>query len=180
MLLLSTNTTIGDAEDIKRRHGRVTNEQKPSIILDYNKYMGGIDTFDMMLYSYLDERRTVKYWKKVVFNLFPRMVTNSYITYKENCSNHNKKNLSRYHFLEEIIQSISEEWISHRLDLEMDIDGNQSTGVEKLPDKKEKTCFVCTKKGPNFKANRKRSRTVCVVCKEGCHGPCFPKHKCAK
>lgn len=26
--------------------------------------MGGIDTSDMVVYSYLNERRTVKYWKK--------------------------------------------------------------------------------------------------------------------
>lgn len=179
VLLLSSKTEISEAEDTKRRHGRITREKKPSIILDYNKHMGGIDTFDMMLYSYLDERRTVKYWKKVVFNLFSRMVTNSYIIYKENCTRHNKKCLSRFHFLVEIIESITAEWIDHRQDLGMEIDGNQRlSGVEKLPGKMEKTCFVCTKKGPTFKTNRKRSRTVCVVCKEGCHGPCFPKHKC--
>lgn len=37
---------------------------KPKTVLDYNKYMGGVDTNDMMLYCYLDEQRTVRYWKK--------------------------------------------------------------------------------------------------------------------
>lgn len=78
---MSTKTEIKDITDVKRRHGRVTSEQKPSIVFDYNKYMGGIDTFDMMLYSYLDERRTVKYWKKVAFNMFARMITNAYVSY---------------------------------------------------------------------------------------------------
>jgi hypothetical protein len=46
--------------------------------------MGGIDTSDIMLYCYLGERKTVKHWKKVTFNIFGRMVLNSYILYKEN------------------------------------------------------------------------------------------------
>jgi hypothetical protein len=35
--------------------------------------MGGVDTSDMMLYTYLDERRTLKYWKKVIFCVFARI-----------------------------------------------------------------------------------------------------------
>jgi hypothetical protein len=32
--------------------------------------MGGVNTFDAMLYSYLDKRRTGKYWKNVVSTFF--------------------------------------------------------------------------------------------------------------
>jgi hypothetical protein len=31
---------------------------------------GGIDTSDMMLYTCQDECQTVKYWKKICFNIF--------------------------------------------------------------------------------------------------------------
>jgi hypothetical protein len=34
--------------------------------------MGGNDSSDMMLYTYLDERQTVCYWKKVAFNILAR------------------------------------------------------------------------------------------------------------
>jgi hypothetical protein len=40
--------------------------------------MGGINSSDMMLYAYLDERQTVCYWKKVAINIIARMVMNSY------------------------------------------------------------------------------------------------------
>ena len=48
-------------------------------MIDYNKYMRGVDECDKMLYASLDERRTLKYWKIVVFNKFGRMVLNSFI-----------------------------------------------------------------------------------------------------
>lgn len=54
------------------------------MIDSYNKFMGGIDGSNNMLYTYLDERRTLKFWKKIVFNIFGRMVLDSYIIYKEN------------------------------------------------------------------------------------------------
>ena len=44
--------------------------------------MGGIDTSDVMLYTYLDEKRTVKYWKRICFNIFSRMILNSYMLEK--------------------------------------------------------------------------------------------------
>ncbi|XP_068085866.1 piggyBac transposable element-derived protein 4-like, partial [Anabrus simplex] len=56
-------------------------KRKPNVILDYNRYMGGIDTNDMMVYFYLDERRTLKFWKNVAFNIILRMVLNAYLMY---------------------------------------------------------------------------------------------------
>jgi hypothetical protein len=46
--------------------------------------MGGIDSSDVMLYTYLDETWRVCYCKKVAFNIMARMVLSSYILYKEN------------------------------------------------------------------------------------------------
>lgn len=74
---------------------------KPAVINQYNKFMGGVDVSDMMLYIYLDER-TLKYWKKVVFSIFARMVLNSYIIYKENTSG---RIMSRIQFTSSIIQA---------------------------------------------------------------------------
>ena len=56
--------------------------EKLSVIQSYNNYMGGIDTSDVMLYTYLDEKRTVKYWKRICFNIFSRMILNSYMLEK--------------------------------------------------------------------------------------------------
>lgn len=140
--------------------------------------MGGIDTFDMMLYEYMDDRRTVKYWKKVVFNLFSRMILNGYILYKETSMNNQRKPMSRYKFVVKIIESIEKEWLENRMDIDGGGDGPRAGGLEKLPGKQQKTCWVCSEKGANYKQSRKRSRTVCAKCQEGCHGICFQKHRC--
>lgn len=176
VILVSSHSDATEVECTKRRHGRVTTEKKPAMVSDYTKHMGGIDTFDMMLYAYLDERRTFKYWKKAVFNMFSRIVLNSYIIYKENKVQHGQNPISRYKFVVSIIDSITEEWRGVQQDTNVN---NRKRTLEKLPGKKEKTCWVCTKSGPEYKnKGRKRSRTVCSQCGEGCHGVCFPKHTC--
>lgn len=78
--------------------------------MNYNKHMGDIHSFDMMLYCYLDEMRTIKYWKKVSFNFFARLVLNSYVIYKENCLNNNLKPLTRYQFIISIVDTVAEDW----------------------------------------------------------------------
>ncbi len=55
-LLLSTSARAGEG-----------NSGKPIVVELYNKNKGGVDLSDQMLYSYTDERKTVKYWMKVVF-----------------------------------------------------------------------------------------------------------------
>lgn len=181
MILVSSDSTAADVEVTKRRHGRVVTENKPAMVANYNKHMGGIDTHDMMLYAYLDERKTMKYWKKAVFNLFSRMVLNGYVLYKETKINNQEKPMSRYKFVVSIIDSLSDEWLAVKGEDRPGPGGDQrrGRGLEKLPEKKEKTCWVCTKGGQDYKkTGRKRSRTVCIQCGEGCHGACFPKHKC--
>jgi hypothetical protein len=77
VILLSSHATAHE-EEVWGGHGG--NPQiKPTIVTSYNKFMGVIDYSDMMLYTYLDERQTVHYWKKVAFNIIARMTLNSYM-----------------------------------------------------------------------------------------------------
>jgi hypothetical protein len=59
--------------------------------------MGGVYTSDAMLDLRTDDRRRVKYWKKICFNIFSRMVLNSSTTYKENIPARSKSVKSRLH-----------------------------------------------------------------------------------
>ena len=73
--------------------------------------MNRVDESNKMLYTYLDKRRTVKYWKKVVFNIFARMVLNAYIIYSQNWQG---TKLNRLQFTSNIIGAIEEEWLASK------------------------------------------------------------------
>lgn len=92
----------------KKRGTQEIEKIKPAMIDSYNKFMGGVDGSNKMLYTYLDERRTLKFWKKIVFNIFGKMVLNSYIIYKENSTG---KKMSRFQFISSIIETIEKEWL---------------------------------------------------------------------
>jgi hypothetical protein len=51
---------IAHEKAVHGRHGG-NPEIKPNIITSYNKFVGGIDSSDMMLHTYLDERWRVRY-----------------------------------------------------------------------------------------------------------------------
>ncbi|XP_021936450.1 piggyBac transposable element-derived protein 4-like [Zootermopsis nevadensis] len=169
-ILLSSHATVQEQEVTLTGNGGNRKTTKPEIITTYNKFMGGIDTSDMVLYTYVDERRTIKYWKKVAFNIIARMVLNSYILYKENYRGPDKVR-SRRSYTVAIIETLGEDWMTLKGGTVDDPRG--PPGIRKLPEKKEYRCVVCS-----TKEMRRRSRTVCKRCNRGLHGECFPKHRC--
>lgn len=178
VLLLSTKYKAKTIEKVKNWNGKEVKKQKPEVIDRYNMYMGGIDTNDMMLYCYLDERRTFKYWRKVVFNIIARMVLNSYLLYKENNAG---KILSRYDYTAEIIDSLAEEWLAIR-QKPTHLGGGDANlkehGIQMLPGKLEKNCAVCSIISTSQGGPRKRTRYCCGRCNRGIHPLCFGNHRC--
>lgn len=117
------------------------------MITKYNMYVGGIYTSDQMLYCYLDERRTLKYWKKVAFNIIARMILNSYIVYKENKAG---KILSRYDYTADIVDALANEWSEARNPNVRPMDGGGDGvqnvyGIDHLPGetREELLCLYC-------------------------------------
>ncbi|KAL8567877.1 hypothetical protein ACOMHN_058999 [Nucella lapillus] len=101
-VLLSTATSAGFMAVNNRRRQQV---QKPKCVLKYNHTMGGVDMSDARLYTYLSERRTMKWTLKVAFSLFGRAVLNSYIIYRENTSDAMK--LTRYQFMIQVVEGLA-------------------------------------------------------------------------
>ena len=52
------------------------------------KKFGEIDKSNQSLYGYLDEKRSLHWSKKVIFNLLMRLIMNSYRLYKLNMEKH--------------------------------------------------------------------------------------------
>lgn len=56
--------------------------QKPAIVEQYNKFMGGVDKCDQLLSYYGFTHRTLKWWRRAFFHLLDVAVVNSYILYQ--------------------------------------------------------------------------------------------------
>ncbi|CAG2225521.1 unnamed protein product [Mytilus edulis] len=141
---------------------------KPTAIESYSKNMGGVDRNDMFTAFYNDERKTVKMWKKIMFNLFQRFMINAYILYKKNSNN--PRPLSRLQFIHEVVESLSMEHMRDRFPGQLE---NRKKKLRRLANGKVKDCVVCS-----YRSNgrRKRSRLQCGRCLRGVHSLCFNRH----
>ena len=55
--------------------------EKPEAVVEYNKFMGGVDHGDQLLSYYGFPHRTLKWWRRAFFFLFDAAIVNSYIMY---------------------------------------------------------------------------------------------------
>ncbi|UYV74698.1 hypothetical protein LAZ67_12000601 [Cordylochernes scorpioides] len=80
VILLSTKMHAS-SDEVTTASGRSVT--MPAMVQEYNKGMGGVDLSDQMLNTYIDEIRSLKWWKKVFFSMVFRAMINSYIIYKK-------------------------------------------------------------------------------------------------
>ena len=81
----------------------------PTAIVDYNKWMGGVDLADQLLSYYsMTNRRTLKWWKKVFWRLVDITIINSWIIFHTNnpTSEINSQKQFRLKLAEELVQSL--------------------------------------------------------------------------
>ena len=83
--MLSTFHDSSTSTIQRSRHaqGGIESVQKPTVIQDYNKYMGGVDQSDQMLSYYGFSHRTIKWWRRAFFHLLDLSIVNAYILYKQ-------------------------------------------------------------------------------------------------
>jgi len=70
-----------EAPSSRRAHHKI----KPAPMLDYNKYKTGVDRSDQMLAYYSLERKTINWWKKLIFHLVDLVVFNAQILHNKTC-----------------------------------------------------------------------------------------------
>ena len=56
---------------------------RPSVVLSYDKFMGGVDRSDQMVSYATFNSRTLKWWKRVIFHVISLSILNAYLLYKE-------------------------------------------------------------------------------------------------
>ncbi len=70
-----------DIITVQNRHGQ--DKKKPQHVHQYNMYMSGIDRADQLMSYYLTPRKTIRWYKKVLFHLFDVAIWNSFFVYKK-------------------------------------------------------------------------------------------------
>ena len=165
-LVLSTahNASIQEVE-IRRK-----TVKKTSMVLDYNKYMGGVDVSDKMVCHLAAKRATRRYWKKICQNLLDMGVLNSWILHNITV----EASMPRDKFIMSLVESLCapfEPPTPHP----RTATANPTHHLPLLDGKKERDCVVCSiRVRGNQGTGRKRSRHWCPACKVGCHELCEP------
>ena len=106
VVLLTTMHSLEFAETEKTN--RYTGQKcvKPTVVIDYNQNMGGVDVDDQILSKFHTMRRCKKAYKKIFFYLIDMMLLNSYVIFK----NHKKDRV--FHIFK---QQLAEEIIGEYL-----------------------------------------------------------------
>ncbi|XP_050303772.1 piggyBac transposable element-derived protein 4-like [Anthonomus grandis grandis] len=157
-------------EEVLSRFG--TNNIKPAPIVQYNKYMSGIDLQDQMQSYYPGHRKTIRWYKKVGIHIMETMLYNSYMLY-------NKYSRPKMSFLE-YRESIVEAMVPEIQAKEKPGQSKENQGFQHGPSKLEKgpgdrrlrkKCRWCSKRGI-----RRDTNFYCKSCPELpglCLDPCF-------
>lgn len=81
MSLISLTEFENNLATITNKRGE--EKLKPVPILEYNKYMSGIDRQDQMMAYYPNTHKTVRWYKKLAIHIFQIALLNSYLLYNK-------------------------------------------------------------------------------------------------
>ena len=186
---ISTNNNGLDTEKPRSRFKRdlIT---VPSVIVDYNKHMGGVDHFDQ-LRSYYDVGRTGRRWWKYLFWGFLNItIINAYILWYLSTLPHtnNKRSWSLKYFKLKLGHSLGDNFTSRK---RHSLQGTDKTRKIRATiqreviqghslvefDSRKKICVVCKKSGKKT-AGGNSIQTIfgCSGCSENMCKSCFRIH----
>ena len=168
MLSTCHNSETAETGRVERATG--TAVRKPKVIIDYNKYMGGVDRSDQLMQYHSFERKTSKYYKKVFFHLLHLCQVQAYSLHK--------KTAERQMLHREFCLQVAKGLVQRALGV-IPAPGTVGRGAHNAHDvapgarkaTPTKRCKVCQKAGV-----RKETRYHCEVCSTPlCIAPCFER-----
>lgn len=75
----------------------------PSPVIEYNKFMGGVDLSDQLIQYYTTQHKTLKWYRKLFYHFLDIAATNSYILYKHLGQD---RRLTHKDFMEELVAEL--------------------------------------------------------------------------
>lgn len=187
VLMLTTKHAATWSEvDCKFKGVGVTKRTKPDCILDYNCNKIGVDLNDQYVSYYSLNRKSMKWWKKMFFNLVARAMVNAYVIYNKSSTQPRRLRFSQFLMPcgEELVETASADEPGPSSGPHFVGKGTRLIGrhfLEKIPssEKKEKVsrvCKVCADRTKAATGQRGRKETVyyCPDCNVPlCYHPCF-------
>jgi len=178
-----SNFSSAEMEEVTTWSGT---REKPQVVIQYNKSMGGVDVADQMLTSYpMERKRKRKWYQKMFRHLLNQATLNSYILHKK----YSSSPMNHLEFQKKLFNSLIEK--NHSIEVKPKL-GRPSSVPDPLrltarhfarkipPTEKtsapERNCSVCSAKTDvvTKKSVRQRSRYECADCDVGlCIDPCF-------
>ena len=193
VVMLSTKHTSA-MEKVKMKMFRGScYKQKPIAVIEYNKYMSGVDMIGQMIQYYKFNRRTVKWWRKLFFHLVSLALINAQKLYNLHNSEEGQKTLGLFHFVSSLVENLTNRTENKTKEVSGPscrvIDPQYRHFVERISctEKRiQRCCEVCRKQRemrvqPDHKDNAgplpkrpRRTEYQCNLCKVAlCFGKCF-------
>ncbi len=162
----------------KNRSGDIIS--KPSVIVDYNRIKGGIDLSDQMIEYYSPARKSVKWYRKIIFQLLSIAMLNTWIIYNKFYNTGQKK----VNF-ETCTTNVIKMWLGANEEIQQ----RQQTGKHKLTEiphtqqdkivrKRCNMCYEDFVKNFGRKEAQNKAKKVsleCIECKKSYCLKCFNK-----
>ena len=81
---------------------------KPKVVMDYNEIMGGVDLKDQMVKYYSYFRKSVKWYRRLVFTLLEVSVYNAYVLWRQHTNRQGRINFLDYRIsvISQILQAV--------------------------------------------------------------------------
>ena len=148
--------------------------QKPAVVNDYNKYMGGSDLAAQMCQYYTHHHRSLKWWKRVFVTILDICLVNATIVYN---SIPTKQHLTSLDFRVKVVEELLSTW-NHNTTPHVKEAARLSSGhyPGRNMQGKKRNCVVCS-----TRTKRKQTRMICKKCnKPMCVLPCFEQFHSAR
>ena len=155
------------------RKGRSKKQRVPRVILDYNKFKGGVDTVDQLRDSYAIGRKSLKWWPRLAWWCIDICIVNAYSLHCINDSNP----MTHLQFRERLMHQLLEKYGQHQGSREgkrQKIARPNQDQHQLVFDGFERDCSICSR----GRLGRKQTTYKCELCDIFlCITPCYDIHR---
>ena len=124
-VFVMTSLHSNEVVEVERRNG--TSIIKPKAVLEYNKYMGGVDKCNQYLSYYSVGRRSMKWWKRLFFRILEIAIINATVIFMERNPAFKKRKQSHKLFREMLLHEMFQPLLDGRSD------GLYTNGIGRKP-----------------------------------------------